>query len=218
MEELSEPQHAPVIIAGFGRYGQIVGRVLGAQGLSATVLDHDADMIEAARSFGYKVFYGDATRLDMLRTAGAATAKVLVVAVDDTGQSLAIVDLAREHFPQLELVARARDVTHWNELRDRAVMRVEREVFESSLRSARTVLEVLGFGPHEARVQAMRFRRHNLELFERMYPHHKDRAKMIAVIKQGRRQLEEQMAQERAEHDRRRREEQAQIRPPGRGS
>jgi glutathione-regulated potassium-efflux system ancillary protein KefC len=215
MEELSEPQNAPVIIAGFGRYGQIVGRMLGAQGLGATVLDHDADMIEAARSFGYKVFYGDATRLDMLRTAGAAAAKVLVIAVDDTRQSLAIVDLAREHFPQLELVARARDVTHWNELRDRGVMRVEREVFESSLRSARTVLEVLGFAPYEARVQAMRFRRHNLELFERMYPHHKDRAKVIAVIKQGRRQLEEQMAQERAEHDKRRRDEQAQIRSPG---
>jgi len=217
MEELREPQHAPVIIAGFGRYGQIVGRMLAAQGLSATVLDHDADMIEAARSFGYKVFYGDASRLDMLRTAGAATAKVLVIAVDDTGQSLAIVDLAREHFPQLELVARARDVTHWNELRDRGVMRVEREVFESSLRSARTVLEVLGFPPYEARSQAMRFRRHNLELFERMYPHHKDRAKVIAVIKQGRRQLEEQMAQERAEHDKRRREE-ANTRSPARDS
>jgi glutathione-regulated potassium-efflux system ancillary protein KefC len=217
MEELTEPQHAPVIIAGFGRYGQIVGRMLAAQGLAATVLDHDADMIEAARSFGYKVFYGDATRLDMLRTAGAETAKVLVIAVDDTGQSLAIVDLAREHFPQLELVARARDVTHWNELRDRGVMRVEREVFESSLRSARTVLEVLGFAPHEARSQAMRFRRHNLELFERMYPHHRDRAKVIAVIKQGRRQLEEQMAQERAEHDKRQREE-VQTRSPGRES
>lgn len=206
LEEISEPQHAPIIIAGFGRYGQIVGRMLAAQGIAATVLDHDADMIEAARAFGYKVFYGDATRLDLLRTAGAATAKVLVVAVDDTAQSLAIVDLAREHFPQLELVARARDVTHWNELRDRSVMRVEREVFESSLRSARTVLEVLGFAPHEARAQAMRFRRHNLQLFEQMYPHHKDRAKVIAVIKQGRRQLEEQMAQERADREKRRRE------------
>jgi glutathione-regulated potassium-efflux system ancillary protein KefC len=103
-------------------------------------------------------------------------------------------------------VVRARDVTHWNELRERGVMRVEREVFESSLRSARTVLEVLGFAPHEARAQAMRFRRHNLQLFEQMYPHHKDRAKVIAVIKQGRRQLEEQMAQERADREKRRRE------------
>jgi len=93
------------------------------------------------------------------------------------------------------------------------VLRVEREMFESSLRSARTVLEVLGFAPHQARAHAMRFRRHNLQLFEQMHPHHKDRAKVIAVIKQGRRQLEEQMAQERAERDRRRRE--GQERPPG---
>jgi glutathione-regulated potassium-efflux system ancillary protein KefC len=207
LDEISEPQDAPIIIAGFGRYGQIIGRMLNAQGIAATVLDHDADMIEAARSFGYKVFYGDATRLDLLRIAGAQAAKVLVIAVDDVEQSLAIVDLAREHFPHLELVARARDVVHWNALRDRGVTRVEREVFESSLRSARTVLEVLGFAPHEARAQAVRFRRHNLQLFEQMYPHHRDRAKMIAVIKQGRQQLEEQMAQERAERERRRLEE-----------
>ncbi len=206
LEELKELQHAPIIIAGFGRYGQIIGRLLGAQGISATVLDHDADMIEAARSFGYKVFYGDASRLDMLRTAGAESAKVLVVAVDDVEQSLSIVDLAREHFPHLELVARARDVTHWNKLRDRGVMRVERELFEASLRSGRTVLEVLGFAPHEARIQAMRFRRHNLQLFEQMYPHYRDRAKMIAVVKEGRAQLEQQMAQERAEREKRPRE------------
>lgn len=213
MEELSEPQGAPVILAGFGRYGQIIGRMLDAQGIGATVLDHDADMIEAARAFGYKVFYGDATRLDLLRTAGAATARVLVVAVDDKEQSLRIVDLAREHFPHLQLVARARDVTHWNALRDRGVMLVEREVFESSLRSARTVLEVLGFAPHEARQHAMRFRRHNMALFERMYVHHKDRAKLIAVVKEGRQQLEEQMARERAEREERRRA--GTDRPPG---
>jgi len=213
LPELSEPQSAPVIIAGFGRYGQIIGRMLNAQGIAATVLDHDADMIEAARAFGYQVHYGDATRLDLLRTAGAASARVLVVAVDDVDQSLRIVELAREHFPQLQLVARARDVAHWNALRDRGVMRVEREVFESSLRSARTVLEVLGSAPHEAREHAMRFRRHNLELFEKMYPHHQDRAKLIALVKQGRRQLEEQMALERAEREARRRR--GVDRPPG---
>ena len=207
LEEINEMQHAPVIIAGFGRYGQIVGRLLSAQGITSTVLDHDADMIEAARAFGSKVFYGDATRLDLLRTAGAQSAKVLVVAVDDVDQSLKIVDLAHEHFPHLELVARAKDVTHWNQLRDREVMRVERELFESSLRSGRTVLEVLGFAPAEARRHAMRFRRHNLQLFEQMYPHYKDRGKLIAVVKQGRRQFEEQMAQERAEHEERRREQ-----------
>jgi glutathione-regulated potassium-efflux system ancillary protein KefC len=212
MAEISEPQNAPVIIAGFGRYGQIVGRLLNAQGIGATVLDHDADMIDAARTFGYKVFYGDATRLDLLRTAGAASAKVLVVAVDDRDQSLRIVDLAREHFPNLELVARARDVPHLNDLRDRGVVRAERELFESSLRSGRTVLEVLGMAPHDARGRAMRFRRHNLELFEKMYPHHQDRAKMIAVIKEGRQQFEAQMARERAEAQERR--ERGADRPP----
>jgi glutathione-regulated potassium-efflux system ancillary protein KefC len=204
LPELSDPQHAPVIIAGFGRYGQIVGRLLNAQGVASTVLDHDADMIEAARAFGYKVHYGDATRLDLLRTAGAASAQVFVVAVDDRDQSLRIVDLVQENFPKLQLVARARDVTHWNELRDRGVMRVDREVFESSLRSGRSVLELLGQTPHEARRQAMRFRRHNLALFEQMYPYHRDRAKMIAVVKEGRQQLEEQMARERADTEARR--------------
>jgi len=197
--EISEPQEAPVLIAGFGRYGQIVARVMLAQGIPATVLDHDADMIEAARSFGYRVFYGDATRLDLLRMAGAGTARVLVVAVDDKEQSLQIVDLAQAHFPQLQIVALARDVTHWHELRERGVTLVQRELFESSLRGARSVLELLGHTHEQARQFAWRFRQHNLELFEQMHPHFRDRNKLIAVVKQGRQQLEEQMAQERAE-------------------
>ncbi len=199
MEEISEQQDAPILVAGFGRYGQIVSRVLLAQGQSCTVLDHDAEMIEAARNFGYRVFYGDATRLDLLRTAGAAKAKVLVVAVDDVTQSLAIVDLAREHFPQLEIVARARDVTHWNQLRDRNVKLVQRELFESSLLSAKSVLELLGQAPEAAQATVQVFRQHNLELFEKLHPHYKDNAKLISVVKQGRQQLEEQMAKERAE-------------------
>ena len=197
MEEISEQQQAPILVAGFGRYGQIVSRVLVAQGHACTVLDHDAEMIEAARNFGYRVFYGDATRLDLLRTAGAATAKVLVVAVDDVTQSLEIVDLAREHFAQLQIVARARDVTHWNQLRDRNVMLVQREMFESSLLSARSVLELLGQSPEVAGAIVQRFRKHNLELFEKLHPYYKDSAKMISVVKQGRLQLEEQIAKER---------------------
>lgn len=198
-QEISEPQEAPVVIAGFGRYGQIVSRVMLAQGIPCTVLDHDADMIEVAHSFGYRVFYGDATRLDLLRTAGAGRAKILVVAVDDVEQSLAIVDLVREHFPQLQIVARARDVTHWNKLRERGVMQVQRELFESSLLSARSVLELLGHESLDVQQTIARFRQHNLELFEKMHPYFKDRNKLIAVAKQGRLQLEEQMAQERAQ-------------------
>jgi glutathione-regulated potassium-efflux system ancillary protein KefC len=199
LEEISEPQDAPILIAGFGRYGQIISRLLLAQGLPCTVLDHDAEMIEAARRFGYRVFYGDATRLDLLRTAGAGHARILVVAVDDVEQSLEIVDLAREHFPTLQIVARARDVTHWNQLRDRGVMLVQRELFESSLLSARSVLELMG-QPAEAATEAVaRFRQHNLELFEQLHPHYKDSAKLISVVKQGRKQFEEQMARERGE-------------------
>ncbi|MFN7155298.1 MAG: glutathione-regulated potassium-efflux system protein KefC [Acidovorax sp.] len=198
-EEISEPQEAPVIIAGFGRYGQIVSRVLLAQGLRTTVLDHSVDMLEVARTFGYRVFYGDATRLDLLRIAGAEHARILVVAVDDAEQSLKIAKLAREHFPHLQIVARARDITHWNKLRDIGVTLVQRELFESSLQSAHTVLELMGLPPAEATAITQRFRTHNSALADRMYPHHKDRAKFIAVAREGRNQFAEQMARERQE-------------------
>jgi glutathione-regulated potassium-efflux system ancillary protein KefC len=201
MEEIAELQAAPILIAGFGRYGQIVSRVLLAEGIATTVLDHDAEMIEAARNLGYRVFYGDATRLDLLRTAGAAQARILVLAVDDVGQSLKIADLARAHFPQLQIVARARDVTHWNQLRDRGVMLVERELFASSLISAGRVLELMGRSVEEASASTLRFRQHNLELFETLHPHYRDQARFVAGVKAGRAQLEAQMAQERAERN-----------------
>ncbi|PJI96328.1 Kef-type potassium/proton antiporter (CPA2 family) [Acidovorax sp. 69] len=198
-EEISEPQEAPIIIAGFGRYGQIVSRVLLAEGIHTTVLDHSVDMLEVARTFGYRVFYGDATRLDLLRIAGAEHARILVIAVDDAEQSLKIAKLAREHFPNLQIVARARDITHWNKLRDLGVTLVQRELFESSLKSAHTVLELMGLSPAEATTFTDRFRKHNIALADRMYPHHKDQAKYIAVAREGRSQLAEQMAKERQE-------------------
>ena len=198
-EEISEPQDAPVLIAGFGRYGQIVARVMLAQGVPCTILDHSVEMLEVAHVFGYRVFYGDATRLDLLRMAGAAQARILVVAVDDPEQSLKIARLARTHFPGLQVVARARDLTHWNRLRDVGVTLVQRELFESSLHSAHTVLELMGLPPNEASAITQRFRAHNLALAERMYPHYQDRAKSIAVVREGRNQLAEQMAKERQE-------------------
>ncbi len=213
LDELTEPQHAPVVVAGFGRYGQIIVRLLTAQGVPVTVLDHDVEMVDAARRFGYTVHYGDATRLDLLRTAGAERASLLVVAVDAVDQSLAIVDLAREHFPKLQMVVRARDVTHWNALRDRGVQHMDRELFESSLMAGRRALELLGQSPAHARDQTMRFRRHNLALLDTLYAHHKDQARLIAAAKQGRQQLEEQMAQERREREERHRL--AQTRHPG---
>ena len=203
LEEISEQQEAKVVICGFGRYGQIVGRVLSAQGLKVTVLDHDPDTVEGLREFGYRVFYGDATRLDLLRIAGAGSARAIVVAVDDIDQSLEIVDLARAHFPQAAIVARARNVGHFYRLKDRGVEHIERELFESSLRSARSVLEVLGWPAHEARESTLRFRERNLKITIDGYPHYNDRAKLIAVAKQGRQQFQEQMAREREERKKR---------------
>ncbi|KRC23448.1 MULTISPECIES: glutathione-regulated potassium-efflux system protein KefC [unclassified Acidovorax] len=198
-DEISEPQEAPIVIAGFGRYGQIVARVMLMQGIRTTVLDHSVEMLEVARTFGYRVHYGDATRLDLLRIAGAGQARILVIAVDDPEQSVKIAVLARKHFPHLQVVARARDLTHWNNLRDAGVTLVQRELFESSMHSARTVLELMGLPPEEANEMTRRFREHNIALSDRMYPHHRDRAKMIAVAREGRSQLAEQMARERQE-------------------
>ena len=203
-QEISEPQESPIIIAGFGRYGQIVARVLLAQGQHPTILDHRVEMLEAAQTYGYRVFYGDATRMDLLRIAGAASARVLVIAVDSAEQSVTIATQVRKHFPNLQVVARARDLDHWFRLRDAGVEHADREVFESSLHSAQSVLELIGETTAEAQRFTQRFREHNLELAELMYPHYKDQNQLIAVSKQGRQQLVEQMAKERAamlEHD-----------------
>jgi len=202
--EIDEPQTASVIIAGFGRYGQGVGRLLNASGLRATVLEHDAEQVESLRRFGWPVFYGDATRLDLLRTAGAARARVLVLAIDDVAQSLQVAALARAHFPQLQIVARARNVTHYLGLRKLGITLIEREVLNVSLMSGRQVLQLMGWEPHEARNQALRFRAHTIALIEQMAPHQGDEQKLIAVAKQGRQQLETMWAQERAEQATRR--------------
>ncbi|QKS29879.1 MAG: glutathione-regulated potassium-efflux system protein KefC [Candidatus Accumulibacter similis] len=192
-----DDQNAPAIIAGMGRYGQIVGRVLLAQGIPITVLDHDPDQIDTLRKFGYHVFYGDATRLDLLTAAGAAQARLLVVAIDDVADSLAVVDLARASFPKLTIVARARNVRHWLELADRGVTAIERETFESSLRSARTALTVLGIEPYEARSIAEAFRRQNMITLNAMLPHFRDEAKTVAIAKSGREELEENLRRDR---------------------
>lgn len=197
--EISEPQAEPVIIAGFGRYGQIVGRMLYANGIQPTVLDVDAEQIEAMRRFGWRVFYGDATRLDLMRTAGADKARVIVLAIDDVEKSVEAATMIRENFPGATIVARARNVQHLYELHELGVRLIERETLDSALMSARSVLEELGWERHQARNLALRFRRHNIAQVTKMAPHRKDEAKLIAAAKQGRQQLEEQFAQEREE-------------------
>lgn len=192
---------APVIIAGFGRYGQIVGRLLFANGIRAVVLDHDPDQIDSLRRFGYKVFYGDATRLDLLTAAGAKTAKLIVNAIDDVDDNLELTDVVRKNFPALTIVARARNVRHYVELRNRGVTVIERETFESALRSGREVLEQLGVDRFRAREMADIFRRHNISTMESMIEVFTDEAKLLTAAKAGRQELENQFAKDRARFD-----------------
>jgi glutathione-regulated potassium-efflux system ancillary protein KefC len=200
--DVIDDDSAPVIVAGFGRYGQIIGRLLFAHGVRATVLEHDPDQIELLRRFGYKVFYGDATRLDLLEAAGAARARLLVVAIDDVEASLRLVDLARSRFPHLRIVARARNVRHWLELSERGVESVQRETFESALRSGRQALEALGVAPYEARELADAFRRANTATLRSMQPHFRDEAKAVAIARSGREELEENLRRDRAARSR----------------
>src|SRR6201999_643471 len=161
-----QDEGAPVIIAGFGRFGQIIGRLLFASGLKATVLDFDPDQIDLLRRFGFRVFYGDATRLDLLHAAGAEHVKVIVNAIDDVESNVRLIEVVRQHFPHVIIVARAGNLGHYYHLRNLGVKIVEREVFESSLLSGRHTLEALGVRPNEARERAERFKRNNIALIE----------------------------------------------------
>jgi len=199
--DVIDEKDAPVIIAGFGRFGQIVGRVLLANGARAVVLDHDPDQIELLRKFGTKVFYGDATRLDLLHAAGAKNATLLVNAIDDVEDSLKLTDIVREHFPNLKIIARARNVSHYIELRQRGVEIVERETFESALMAGRHALEALGIDPFRARDMANIFRRHNISITEAMIPHFDDDDRLVSAAKAGRDELAEQFARDRKQFE-----------------
>ncbi|NUA31929.1 glutathione-regulated potassium-efflux system protein KefC [Cupriavidus basilensis] len=204
-DDVIAPQDNPVLIAGFGRFGQIIGRLLYAQGIGVTVLDHDPDQIEFLRQYDFKVFYGDATRMDLLESAGAERARILVVAIDGMEDSLALIDSVRARFPHLQIYARARHVSHVYQLKDRGVHLFEREVFEGSLLLGRRVLEGLGYDPVQARSVALRFRRHNIAAIERFYPHYTDQKKLVSLARQARDELEEMFRQDRDQ--RRQREE-----------
>jgi len=192
----------PVIIAGFGRFGQIVGRLLLANDIRPVVLDHDADQVESLRKFGYRVFYGDATRLDLLETAGAARARLLVNAIDGIEDSLALVDRVRANFPGLPIISRARNVSHYLELRLRGVEVIERETFESALRAGRAALERMGVDRFRAREMADAFRRHNLSTVESQLAVYQDETRYMAAAKAGREELEQQFARDRERFER----------------
>jgi len=190
-----------VIIAGFGRFGQIVGRLLIANRVRLTVLDHDPDQIELLRRFGLKVFYGDATRIDLLHAAGAAKARALVLAIDDIDDSLALADAVRADFPDLPILARARNVTHYYQLMDRGITVIERETFESALQLGRRVLCQLGYGAYRAREATLKFREHNKASVDAVYPYYKDREQYVSMAKRARDELNEMFARDLKNYD-----------------
>ena len=183
--------HQPeVIIAGFGRFGQIIGRLLRARHIPFTAMDKDSAHVEFVKQFGNRLFYGDLTRVDLLRSAGIKHAKILVVAVNDVAQSLAIIDLAREQNVRIKIIARAVDRFHAYELYKRKVESVVRETFASSLEAATETLEQLGYTEGQALEVAKRFRLHDEELLERSAQHLEDMEELRNIARQGRRELE----------------------------
>ncbi|QIX95171.1 glutathione-regulated potassium-efflux system protein KefC [Cedecea sp. FDAARGOS_727] len=196
-DEIDEEQPR-VIIAGFGRFGQIAGRLLLTSGVNVVILDHDPDHIETLRKFGTKVFYGDATRVDLLESAGAAGAEVLINAIDDPEANMQLTELAKEHFPHLQILARARDINHYIRLRQAGVEQPERETFESSLKIGRRALEGLGVGKYEARERADHFRRFNLQMLEEMVPTDDMSADRADVFKRNSAMLTEVINEDRA--------------------
>ena len=196
----------PVIVAGFGRFGQVVMRVLRGLGVRATVIDHDPAQIDTVRRFGWKAYYGDATRMDLLRAAGAAQAKVLVVALDDPQAAMRLVKRVRARYPRLELLVRAHSRTDAYEYAELGVASV-RELFASSLDAARRLLIALGYAPDNASRIVDRFRDYDERQIVESAPHRKDLKKLIELSEQGRRDIAQLLAAEGAlgppvdEHD-----------------
>lgn len=178
----------PVIIAGFGRFGQIVARLLHARGIPTTVLDHDPNQIELVRRFGYKAYYGDATRYELLELAGITKARLILLALNDPEATLKIVQDIQHHLPDLPIIARARGRIDALELLERKVQ-VVRETFGSALKAATLSLEALGMSSHAAWRLSRQFERHDEQMIQRSLELRHDQKALIGLSQQGRDEL-----------------------------
>ncbi|MCY1036947.1 monovalent cation:proton antiporter-2 (CPA2) family protein [Corallococcus sp. BB11-1] len=188
--DVSPDQDHPVIIAGMGRVGQVVARLLRARRIGFTAIDASAEHIDFIQRFGNQVFYGDASRLDLLRAARADKARVFVIAIDDMAASLRTAQMVKEHFPHLKLFARARNREHAYKLMELGVTNLVRETFDASLVMSSDVLQALGLTFTEARRTVERFREHDESLMVETSKVFKDEKKMMEVIARGRQELE----------------------------
>ena len=180
----------PVIIAGYGRVGQIVGRVLNMQNIRFTALDASTDQVDTVRKFGNKIYYGDATRLDLLRAAKTGEAKLFVVCVDDVEAAIKIVKLVQQQYPLVKILARARNRTQLMELRDLGVETPVREMFAGSVQLATQVLAELGESSENLDKIIARFVAHDEQMLERAQAVFRDEEKLIAMSKSARAELD----------------------------
>lgn len=186
-----EDHASPVIIAGYGRFGQIIGRFLRAQGVKITILEKDPDQIELTRKFGGSGYFGDASRLDLLQSAHADKAKLLIVAVDDADKCLEIVRLARQHFPALKIFARARNRRHAYELFKAGVDYYRRETFDSSLTMAQEAMKLLGASAAAVQRKAVRFMEHDEKTLQRSFEFFEQEPELISFSRQASGELEQ---------------------------
>jgi monovalent cation:proton antiporter-2 (CPA2) family protein len=180
----------PVIIAGFGRFGQIVARILTARKIPFTALDSNQTNVDFVRRFGNDVYYGDASRLDLLRAAGAEKAKVFVLAIDDVDASIRTAQLIRAQFPKLKVFARARNRQHTFSLMDAGVTHIIRETLLSSLELATSVLQELGETQASARDAVRKFKQHDERTLAAQYAVKDDKIKFQATSREAAQQLE----------------------------
>jgi glutathione-regulated potassium-efflux system ancillary protein KefC/glutathione-regulated potassium-efflux system protein KefB len=185
-----EPGEHRVIIAGFGRFGQMIARTLRMKKIPFTALEASFEQVDFVRKFGNKIYFGDASRLDLLRAARADLAEVFVLAIDDIEASVNTAAMVRKHYPHLKIYARARNRVHAYRLMDLGVDQVIRETLLSSLDLARGVLVGLGHSPTEAQEAVRRFRQHDDDLLARQHKIYKDEAQLIAATRQGAAELE----------------------------
>lgn len=193
-----EARDIPVIIAGFGRFGQIIARILRIKRIPFTALDSNQTHVDFVRRFGAKVYYGDASRLDLLRAAGAQSAQVLVLAIDDVEASVRTAQLVRQHFPHLTILARARNRQHAFALMDTGGIQIVRETYAASLEVAAAVLETLGNPASAAREIVRRFRIHDEETLAAQYAVKEDESKLLATSRAAAEQLEQLFEADRA--------------------
>jgi monovalent cation:proton antiporter-2 (CPA2) family protein len=180
-----EAAEAPVIICGFGRFGQIVGRVLRMHGIPFTALERDLGQVDVVRRFGNKVYFGDPRRVDLLRSAGAEQAKLLIVVLDHPEDVLRIVEVAKRAFPQLKIFARARNRRNVYLLMDRSVDGIVRDTFYSSLKMAEDALVALGVSPEDAMRSATLFREHDEQNLVETHAIYRDEKQLIQNVQQA---------------------------------